>query len=425
MSMAALVAFSGVFVLGVIFAILGSIKLKLAEILQIDDAQVGKLFSALMFSGLIASLVIGPLTDMLGYGIIAALGFALSGISLWLLAAAISYRSALIACLLLGIGAIGVNTGNVLGPTVLFGGQDPSRASNLLNILFGLGALLTPLVMAFLLGRLGYKKTVAFLGLVLFVPVILPRFAELPTPGAGFDAMESMRLLANPAVLLGGMGLFCSIAIQSSLAGFVTSYLKSYEFSDEKAGALLSGFWIALILSRVVATAAPPSIAPGIVLPIVTLLMAVSIALMIVTRSAFMAALFSLLAGFFLGPIFPTLVGESLSKTNAIGMGTAGSVFGLIFAMGLCGGIVVPTMTGKHAVRHGIRKSLRISLGVSLVLVLIGSMFYFVPTVEADLPDDVVDEAPISAPQVHGVGLVDPDEAETVNLAPDDAPPLE
>ncbi len=402
MSVAALVAFSGVFVLGVIFAILGGIKLKLAEALQLDDAQVGKLFSALMFSGLIASLIIGPLTDILGYRVIAVMGFALSGVSLWLLAAAISYRSAIIACLLLGIGAIGVNTGNVLGPTVLFDGQDPSRASNLLNILFGLGALLTPLALAFLLGALGYKKTVAFIGAILFLPIVFPFFAVFPEPGAGFDVVESLRLLANPAVLLGGLGLFCSIAIQSSLAGFVTTYLKSYQFSDETAGTLLSGFWIALILSRVAATAAPAAVLPGIVLPVVTLLMTFSIAVMIVIKSPTVAAISALLAGFFLGPIFPTLVGESLYKTNAIATGTAGSVFGLIFAMGLCGGIVVPTLTGKHAAKYGIRPSLKISLVVSVALVIIGSVFFFVPTVDAELPEETVLETPITVPATPG-----------------------
>ena len=43
MAIAVATAFSGVFALGVIFSILGSVKLQLAEKLKINDAQVGKL----------------------------------------------------------------------------------------------------------------------------------------------------------------------------------------------------------------------------------------------------------------------------------------------------------------------------------------------------------------------------------------------
>ena len=418
MSVAALVAFAGVFSLGVIFAILGSIKLKLVERLSIDDAQVGKLFSTLMFSALIASLIIGPLTDIAGYGAIAFTGFALSGISLWLLAVARSYRSAVVACFLLGIAAIGVNTGNVLGPTVLFDGQDPSRASNLLNILFGLGALITPLILAFAIGAIGYKKTVGLIGAILFVQIVLPFFAEFPSPGRAFDFVYSLRLLANPAVVLGGMGLFCSIAVQSCLAGFITTYLKSYQFSDATAGTLLSGFWVALILARIIATTMPPAVAPGLVLPIISLLMAITIGIMIIVHSPFAAAICALLSGFFLGPVFPTLVGESLSKTDAIAAGTAGSVFGLIFAAGLCGGIIVPTLTGKYAVKQGIRRSFRICLFVAIALTVISSVFYFVPTMEAELPEEAIGDAPVSA-----IGIQDLISGEPSDEMPGETPP--
>ena len=60
------VAFSGVFTLGVLFSILGSVKLKLAETLNIDDTKVGSLISAMMFTCLVAVLIVGPLTDTVG-----------------------------------------------------------------------------------------------------------------------------------------------------------------------------------------------------------------------------------------------------------------------------------------------------------------------------------------------------------------------
>ncbi len=415
MSVAALVAFSGVFALGVIFSILGSVKLKLAEALGIDDAKVGTLISALMFSSLIAVLIVGPLTDMLGYRIIAIVGFALGGICVWLLASALSYRSALIACLLLGIAAMCVNTvGNVLGPTVLFDGQDPARASNLLNVFFGLGAFLTPLILATLLGAMGYKKTVGLIGTVLFIPIIYSLFAELPDPPEGFVITQAFSLLGNPAVLLGGLALFCYIALESSMAGFVTTYLKSHEFSDEKAGTLLSGFWICLMLARLVAAITLTGIDPAVVVPVLAVTAAIAIGVMVTAQSPVMGAAGTLLAGFALGPIFPTLIGVTYMKAGT----TSGSVFGLIFAIGLFGGIIVPTLIGKYAAQMNIRQSLKIALGVAIALVVVSGAFYVLPPVQAEIPDDAVSEIPMPVSLVEEQVLVTPTEPAVMEAVP-------
>lgn len=411
MSVAALVAFSGVFALGVIFSILGSVKLQLAKALGIDDAKVGTLISALMFSSLIAVLIVGPLTDLLGYRIIALAGFVLGGICVWLLASALSYKAALIACLLLGISAMCVNTvGNVLGPTVLFDGQDPARASNLLNVFFGLGAFITPLILAVLLGAMGYKKTVGLIGTILFIPIIYTLFARFPEPDEGFVITQSVALLANPAVLLGGLALFCYIALESSMAGFVTTYLKSHQFSDEKAGTLLSGFWICLMAARVLAAVLLTGIDPAVVVPVLALVAAIAIAIMVTAQSPVVGAVGTLLAGLSFGPIFPTLVGVSFAKTNAISLGTAGSVFGLIFAIGLFGGIIVPTLIGKYAAQLDIRQSLKIALGVAVALIVVSGIFYLVPPAEAELPEEAVTEMPPPAPVIPAPVTVEPAE---------------
>ena len=415
MSVAALVAFSGVFALGVIFSILGSVKLKLAEALGIDDAKVGTLISALMFSSLIAVLIVGPLTDMLGYKIIALVGFALGGICVWLLASALSYRSALIACLLLGIAAMCVNTvGNVLGPEVLFDGKEQARASNLLNVFFGLGAFLTPLILATLLGAMGYKKTVGLIGTVLFIPIIYSLFAELPDPPEGFVITQAFSLLGNPAVLLGGLALFCYIALESSMAGFVTTYLKSHQFSDEKAGTLLSGFWICLMLARLVAAIMLVGIDPAVVVPVLAVTAAIAIGIMVTAQSPAMGAAGTLLAGFALGPIFPTLIGVTYMKAGT----TSGSVFGLIFAIGLFGGIIVPTLIGKYAAQMSIRQSLKIALGVAVALVVVSGVFYVLPPVQAEQADEAITEIPMPVSLVEEPIVIEPDEPEVMDAVP-------
>ncbi|MCK5861097.1 MAG: MFS transporter [Candidatus Hydrogenedentes bacterium] len=391
LSFVMLVAFSGVFSLGIIFSILGSVKLKLAEELKIDDAKVGTLISALMFSCLVAVLVIGPLTDMVGFKWIALTGFILGGACVLLLASARSYRTALIACLLLGIAAMCVNTvGNTLGLSTLFDGKDPARASNLLNVFFGLGAFLAPMIIATLLGTMGYKKTVSFIGLLLFVPIVFTILAKFPEPDAGFVIGDSIGLLTHPAVLIGGISLFCYIALESSMAGFLTTYLKSHELSDKKSGLILSAFWISLMMARLITAIFLTNIDAAKIVPVLAIVACASIAIMVFASKPSLGILGTLLAGFSFGPIFPTLVGVCFAKTDAIAAGTGGSVFGLIFAIGLSGGIIVPMLIGKYAASLSIRQSLKIALVVSVALIGASSALWLaVPDVEAKAPEAV------------------------------------
>ena len=79
-----LVAILSVFVLGIVFSLIGAIKLKLAEKLGIDDAKVGGLISTLMFTSIFVVLFIGPLVDAWGHKPFAILGFLLSGAAIFL-----------------------------------------------------------------------------------------------------------------------------------------------------------------------------------------------------------------------------------------------------------------------------------------------------------------------------------------------------
>ncbi len=385
MELAAVVAFASVFGLGIIFSVIGAVKLKMAEVLEIDDAKVGGLISALMFSSLVVVLVIGPLMDKVGYKAIAVLGFAAGGVCLWILATARSYGLALVACLLLGIGAMCVNTaGNVLGPTVLFGGENAPAASNLLNVFFGVGAFVTPLIAAALLSRMGYTPTVSIIGAVCFVPIIIALLSKYPPAPPGFDISQSLGLIANPAVLVGGIALFCYIGLEVSMGGFVSTYAKSHDLTDERAGAVLSGFWISLMVARLAAAGALNLVEPtkhAILIPILAVGAVISISIMVTARSPGMGIFGTILTGLAFGPCFPTLVGVTFTKTAAIPLGIAGSVFGLIFAIGLAGATLLPMAIGKYSAQLSIRQSLKIAIGVAAGLIVVSAILWLaVPT---------------------------------------------
>jgi fucose permease len=375
LSIPVMTAFSGVFALGVMFSILGSIKLKLAEQLNIDDAQVGRLISALMFSSMIFLLLIGPLTDLLGFKLIALVGFGAGAVCVWMLASATTFNTAFIACLLLGGAAMCVNTvGNTLGPNVLFGGENPAAASNLLNVFFGIGAFITPLIVVALLKTMGYKATVGLIGAILLVPITYTIMGTtFPDPPEGFRITQALSLLTRGGVLAGGLSLFFYISLEITLAGFITTYLKSHDISDEKAGTTLSGFWIALMAARLITAL---TVGAGVfvyVVPVLAFVSMLSIGAMVVAKTAGAGIIATLVTGLAIGPIFPTLVGVTFSKTEV-----SGSVFGIIFAIGLLGGILVPSLIGKYAAKMDIRQSLRILVVMAAGLIVMSAILGFV-----------------------------------------------
>jgi len=69
------VALSCVFGLGMCFSLLGSISVKLMPRLKIDQGKFGSLISVFMFTCLIVSLIMGVITDSLGYKPVAIFGF--------------------------------------------------------------------------------------------------------------------------------------------------------------------------------------------------------------------------------------------------------------------------------------------------------------------------------------------------------------
>ena len=75
-----------------------------------------------------------------------------------------------------------------------------------------------------------------------------------------------------------------------------------------------------------------------------------------------------ILTGLAFAPIFPTIVGLTLSRTDPA---LTGSGFGLIFAVGLIGAIFVPAWMGAISKGKDIKTSMKVASGTAVVLVAI------------------------------------------------------
>ena len=369
-----LVAILGVFGIGVVFSIIGSIKLKLAEVLQIDDARVGGLISILMFTSIIVILAVGPLVDAFGHRQLGIAGFLIAVLALILLSVARSYQVAVFSCILLGVGGMCMNTvGNTLLPMVLFGGQNAPAASNLGNVFFGVGAFITPLILGVLVNKIGYKGSIYVLVAIFAIGAIL-NFTATGFPEvakSGFSLGSTFGLLKTPVVLLASLTLFCYIALEATMGGWLTTYLTDAGYKAGGASTVLSAFWIAVMLSRL-GTGMSGMITPengSLYISILAVVSVISIIIMIASRSRALSTLAVVLTGLAFGPIFPTVVGVTFSK---IAPELYGSTFSIIFAVGLLGATTIPAAIGVYARGKSIRQSMVIAAAVAVLLIVMG-----------------------------------------------------
>jgi MFS transporter, FHS family, glucose/mannose:H+ symporter len=376
--MTALVALSCVFGLGITFSLLGSISVKLMPRLAIDRGRFGTLISAFMFTCLVVSLIAGLVTDKLGYGPVAVFGFVAAALAIFLLARAQTFAAAVLCCIGLGFGAMALNTaGNTLIPVVLFGGTNPAAASNLGNVFFGLGLFLTPLLVSLLFRKMTYPAAVSLVGLLILVPVVPAVLAAYPKAAAGFSFAAAGTLLTHPAVLLGAAVLLFYSSIETSFCNWLTPYAKEMlgrDRPDRDEGAvdaaaqrMLSIFAIAMMAGRLITSQVPNVTRYGSwIVAGVMLVAAVVIVGMAAAKKASRLPLLSAAAGLMLAPCFPTTVGLVYARHPA----NFGSVFGVIFAGAMLGGVLVPKAIGNLARGATVQKSLRLLVPICLLVAL-------------------------------------------------------
>jgi hypothetical protein len=94
----------------------------------------------------------------------------------------------------------------------------------------------------------------------------------------------------------------------------------------------------------------------------------VSIVLMIWTESAALAILAIVLMGLAFAPIFPTLVGVTFAKFDS---SQYGSIFGIMFAVGLLGATFVPKWIGNLSAGGTVQGGLKVAAAMALLLIVV------------------------------------------------------
>ena len=320
-------AILAILVYGMIAAVLGTLLPDFSRRLAFTDDQNGTIAFVQSLGLIIASLSIGPLIDIKGKKFGLVLGLALITIALFSLAQANSFNMVAGPMLLLGLGGGMV----VTGANALVSDISPDRRSstlNLLNLFFGLGGLLTPLIGAYLFAgnALGLCYLIAALtGATFLVHVATPM--PPPTGERGFKLSEAGKLAANPSLILMSLFLFLYVACEVGVWNWLAKHLVAQGIPEKTALKTLSlGFALGILVGRVVVSRILIRVSAINVTLASSVLMAITTWGMLQTNDPVAAGLLVFCAGLAMAPVFPTtlgMVGDRFPVMTATAIGIA------------------------------------------------------------------------------------------------------
>jgi fucose permease len=182
-------------------------------------------------------------------------------------------------------------------------------------------------------------------------------------------------------VLLAAFALFCYIALEMSMNTWIKPLMKAiYQSSAESSGQAFNSdlasnnahlvstaFGISMMVGRFLTSTRKNLTKLGSTLiSIVALISVISLVLMIFTKTPALAIVAVIVTGLAFAPIFPTIVGVTFAKFDER---QYGSIFGIIFAVGLLGGTIVNRIIARLGTETTIQK------GLPLAVVMAGILF--------------------------------------------------
>jgi MFS family permease len=380
MTFALLSGLLGAFDFGAIEAFWGSVKLRLAERISVDNATFGRLVGLFRVTGMAMAVVGGVLVDSIGHRLVILSGMTIAAVAIALIGRGRSVRGLVVTCVLLGAGEELVNLGaNTLLPFLF---RDPSAGSLLGTTCFSLGGLVLPILIAWLFRTTSYRMVFVAVAVLVGAPVVFAVWGTFPVLPRTFNTVVALGLLASPVTWVSGATLFCCIGINVALSVWLTTYAAELGAAHGAASRTLSLYYLVMMLSRLAFSLQDRvtgiDLTPhGVyLLPAGAVVMAAGIAAMARARTVNAGAVGVAVTAIAYGPLFPIAVGVTLRH---FAPSTWGTLFGVIFALGLAGASVFPVWVGQASTGRTVRSTLGILRTTALVLGLLGFVLGSIP----------------------------------------------
>ena len=362
-------AFLAMLIFGIVMAVLGSVLPSVIDKFRITVVNAGALFVIMNLGMLLGSMIFGPVVDRYGYKglltVCAVIIFAgIEGIAL-------SPTIPLLKISLFFVGFAGgaINGGaNALVADINEGNK--SSGLSYLGVFFGIGAFSVPFILGSLLDHFSYETIIGAVGILILIPLLF--FTLISFPGAkhsqGLPLKESAALLKENLLLLLGMMLFIQSGLEMVISGWSSTFFSErFQTGPREAVLLLSVYWLALMIARIILGKILVHANHTFVLNIGLIIALTGTLIMVFAPVKYIAVAGLALTGFGFAAVFPMVlgfVGDAYARLS-------GTAFSLVLALGLLGGMFFPWITGILAGKFGLQNTLLIapiSLFASLII---------------------------------------------------------
>jgi fucose permease len=340
-------AILAIFVYGMIAAMLGTILPDLSKRFSLTPKQNGNIAMTQAVGLMIGSFFVGPMIDIYGVKLGLLIGLGLVAAALFGLRSASGFTQIAAFMLLLGTGGGAIVVGaNGLPPFIKIETLETAGVFNLLNLFFGLGGLITPLVAANLFKN-NSARLLIFAASITALTFGFSGLTEMPAPSGkvAFDPSQVGSLLGSMPLILLALFLFLYVSCEVGVWNWLARHLIAQGVPQSKALTILSlGFALGLLLGRVAVSPVLSSVAPEKVLLASALLMAATTYLMLLSGKPGIAWALVFLGGIAMAPVFPTTLAVvsarfAATAATATGIAVTAGWFGLVVSSPVIGGI--------------------------------------------------------------------------------------
>ncbi|MBX3013674.1 MAG: MFS transporter [Caldilineaceae bacterium] len=346
--------FFSFFAFGFVDNLKGPTLPNLLQELNFSYSQGGGILFAAYLGFVIATLLTGPLSDLLGNRLLlcaAGLFMALGMVGLSTLA---TYPLLFGAMLVIGLGTGAIEVGGN-GLIVALHRQAQGRFLNLLATFHGIGATLAPLFAAWLMaGGEGWRQL--FLYSVPLALLLALLFAITPGPPAAQPGQHNLdwavlrRRGFSPTMIAFYLAIGLYVATELGIAAWIVEYLiQSKGIVQTTAAYYLSVFFAFVMVGRLVGSVLVERIGylRSILFAAIGALVCILLALLGPPALAFALPV----SGLFCSIIFPTIT-AAVSRLHTQNTGT---ILGLLFTAGGIGGTLGPAAIGVVSDALGIQ----------------------------------------------------------------------
>jgi MFS transporter, FHS family, glucose/mannose:H+ symporter len=246
-----------------------------------------------------------------------------------------------------------------------------AAALNYLHVLFGIGALIGPVIVAFALARtipywwiFGFGAVACALVAVALVssPAIEVRVA--PEAGGGF-----IPLLARPLIWVIGGVLFLYVGGETGIGTWLFLYLRTAaRLGATIASSGVSLYWLGLIAGRIIGGRLAHRIGPRELTMLAGTVSALALVGLIAAPTWHgLAAAMVFLIGFGYGPVFPNMIAVGAARFPS----QVGRMSSIVIAGGALGGVFVPWIMGRAMAVATPRSSMEYAVGVTVLMALL------------------------------------------------------